>query len=78
MSQDVHFVTDDCLWILYADRQGCIQSHGFDFIRDLPTFFVFLNALERFTLTDWGLNPRRTRKGWSTTNTAVRMNRRIG
>jgi hypothetical protein len=36
---DFHFVTDCCLWILYADQQGCIQSEGFNFIKDLPTFF---------------------------------------
>ena len=57
LSQDVDFVTDGNLWILYADRQGCIQSKGFNFIRDLPTFFVLLYALQRFTLTEWGLNP---------------------
>jgi len=43
---DVHFVTDENLWILYADRQGCIQSHGFNFIKGLPTFFVLLLALQ--------------------------------
>jgi len=56
VSQDVHFVTDEYLWILYTDRQGCIQSNGFNFIRDLPTFFVLLYALQRLTLTEWGLN----------------------
>ena len=50
-------VTDAYIWILYADRQGCIQSHGFNFIQDLPTFFVLLLALQRLDLTRWGLNP---------------------
>ena len=54
---DVHFVTDANLWILYTDRQGCIQSHGFNFIRDLPTFFVLLLALQRLDLTEMGLKP---------------------
>jgi hypothetical protein len=54
---DVHFVTDANIWILYADRQGCIQSHGFNFIQDLPTFFTLLLALQRLDLTRWGLNP---------------------
>jgi hypothetical protein len=54
---DVHFGTDANMWILYADRQGCIQSHGFNFIQDLPTFFVLLLALQRLDLARWGLNP---------------------
>ena len=57
MSRNVHFITDEYIWILYVDRQGCIQSNGFNFIRDLPTFFVLLYALQRFTLAEWGLNP---------------------
>ena len=54
---DVHFVADSDLWILYTDRQGCIQSRGFNFIKDLPTFFVLLLALQRLDLNGWGLNP---------------------
>jgi len=49
--------TDCDLWILYTDRQGCIQSRGFNFIKDLPTFFVLLLALQRLDLTGWGLAP---------------------
>ena len=44
----------DCL---YTDRQGCIQSRGFNFIQDLTTFFVLLLALQRLDLRGWDLNP---------------------
>jgi len=50
-------LTDCHLWIIYIDRQGCIQSRGFNFIKDLPTFFVLLLALQRLDLLGWGLNP---------------------
>jgi hypothetical protein len=42
------------MWIWWYDRQGCIQSEGIDFVRDLPSFFLLLFAFQRFTLDDWG------------------------
>src|ERR1700733_7183094 len=50
VSQDIDFVADDVVWVWYYDRQGCIQSEGFNFLRDLPTFFVLLYALQRLKL----------------------------
>jgi len=54
---DVHFVADDVVWVWYYDRQGCIQSQGINFFKDLPSFLVLLYALQRLTLEQWGLNP---------------------
>jgi len=48
--QDVDFVADDVVWIWYYDRQGCIQSEGINFLKDLPSFFVLLYALQRLNL----------------------------
>ena len=48
------FQSDDKMWIWWYDRQGCIQSQGIDFVRDLPSFFLLLFAFQRFTLDDWG------------------------
>ena len=56
-SADVHFVTDDVLWVWYYDRQGCIQSGGINFLRDVPSFLVLLYALQRLRFNQWGLNP---------------------
>ena len=57
VSQMFILLQTENLWILYIDRQGCIQSRGFNFIKDLPTFFVLLLALQRLDLIGWGLNP---------------------
>ena len=54
---DVHFVTDDVVWICYYDRQGCIQSEGINFLADVPSFLVLLYALQRLNIEQWGLNP---------------------
>ena len=54
--QDVDFVADDVVWVWYYDRQGCIQSEGINFLKDLPSFFVLLYALQRLKLEQWGLN----------------------
>jgi len=42
---------------VYADRQGVIQSQGINFLKDLPSLFVLLFALQRLKLEEWGLNP---------------------
>ena len=46
------------MWVWWYDRQGCIQSEGIDFVRDLPTFFLLLFAFQRFTLDDWGFKSK--------------------
>jgi hypothetical protein len=54
--QDVHFATDDIVWLWYYDKQGCIQSEGLNFVQDLPSFLVLLYAFQCMTLEQWGLN----------------------
>jgi hypothetical protein len=43
--------------VWWYDNEGAIQSHGIDFIEDLPHFLVLLLCFKRFTLKDWGLIP---------------------
>ncbi|CUA75254.1 HEAT repeat-containing protein 1 [Rhizoctonia solani] len=52
------FESDATVWIWWFDRQGAIQSTGFNFIEDLPRFMVFLLAIQRFDITDWGFNEK--------------------
>ena len=54
--KDIDFVADNVIWAWWYDREGCIQAEGFDFLQDLPTFFVLLYALQRLKLDQWGLN----------------------
>ncbi|KAG8688169.1 hypothetical protein FRC11_005949 [Ceratobasidium sp. 423] len=49
-------IIDKVLWIWWFDRQGAIQSTGVNFIEDLPRFLVFLAAIQRFSLSDWGFD----------------------
>jgi len=49
-------IIDNVIWAWWYDRQGCIQVEGFNFLQDLPTFFVLLYALQRLKLDQWGLN----------------------
>jgi len=50
--QDVDFVANDVVWVWYYDRQGYIQLEGINFLimKDLPSFFVLLYALQRLKL----------------------------
>jgi hypothetical protein len=41
--------------VWWYDNEGAIQSHGIDFIEDLPHFLVLLLCFERFTVKDWGI-----------------------
>ena len=41
----------------WYDRQGAIQSHGINFVQDLPYFLVLLLCFDRFTPEDWGVIP---------------------
>ncbi|KDQ59562.1 hypothetical protein JAAARDRAFT_625409 [Jaapia argillacea MUCL 33604] len=49
-------IIDNIAWVLWYDRQGGIQSHGVDFVQNLPYFLVLLAAFQRFQLQDWGVN----------------------
>jgi hypothetical protein len=44
------------MWWWY-DNEGAIQSHGINFVQNLPHFLVLLLCFERFTLKDWGVIP---------------------
>jgi hypothetical protein len=46
---------DDVAHVWWYDRQGAIQSHGINFVQDLPYFLVVLLALQRFTEENWGI-----------------------
>jgi Fungal protein kinase len=43
------------MWNWWYDRQGAIQTSGFDFVKDLPRFLILLFAWQRFTEEDWGI-----------------------
>ncbi|KAK7040814.1 hypothetical protein VNI00_009410 [Paramarasmius palmivorus] len=43
------------IWIF--DNDTPLQSYGFDFIEDLPTFFVLLFILQRLPSVGWGIIP---------------------
>ncbi|KDN33810.1 hypothetical protein RSAG8_13097, partial [Rhizoctonia solani AG-8 WAC10335] len=49
-------IVDATVWIWWFDRQGAIQSTGINFIEDLPRLMVFLFAIQRFPLADWGFD----------------------
>ncbi|EUC55596.1 hypothetical protein RSOL_124150 [Rhizoctonia solani AG-3 Rhs1AP] len=49
-------IIDTVVWIWWFDRQGPIQSEGIDFNENLPRFLVFLLAIQRFDLADWGFD----------------------
>jgi hypothetical protein len=46
---------DDVAYVWWYDNVGAIQSHGINFVQDLPYFLVLLLCFERFTLSDWGI-----------------------
>jgi Fungal protein kinase len=46
---------DDVVYVWYYDNEGAIQSHGINFVQDLPYFLVLLLCFERFTPRDWGI-----------------------
>lgn len=47
---------DDNIWLWWYDRQGVIQSTGFNFIQNLPHYLLLLLCFQRFELEDWGIN----------------------
>ncbi|KAK7051273.1 hypothetical protein VNI00_004773 [Paramarasmius palmivorus] len=51
-------VRDSRVWIWYFDREGPIQSSGFDILEDLPYFLVLLFILQRLKREDWGFVPQ--------------------
>jgi hypothetical protein len=42
-------------YVWWYDKEGAIQSHGINFVQDLPYFLVLLLCFERFTSEDWGV-----------------------
>jgi len=46
------------MWSWWYDRQGAIQTSGFNFATDLPRFLILLFAWQRFTEEDWGTIPQ--------------------
>ncbi|KAJ6493538.1 hypothetical protein C8R47DRAFT_1213824 [Mycena vitilis] len=51
-------IADGVFWIWYYDREGCIQSTGIDFVKDLPRLIVLLFAFQRFESVHWGFHPQ--------------------
>ncbi|KDQ61753.1 hypothetical protein JAAARDRAFT_190479 [Jaapia argillacea MUCL 33604] len=49
------FIVDNVAWVWWFDRQGAIQSHGVNFVLNLPYFLVLLVAFQRFELQHWGI-----------------------
>jgi hypothetical protein len=45
------------MWIFWYDRQGPIQTRGFNFVESLPHFIVVLFIYQRFDLRQWGFIP---------------------
>ena len=45
------------IWNWWYDRQGAIQTSGFNFAGDLPRFLILLFAWQRFTEEDRGVVP---------------------
>jgi hypothetical protein len=52
-----HDPIDDLVYVWWYDHEGAIQSHGINFVKDLPHFLVLLLCFERFTPSDWGIIP---------------------
>ncbi len=46
---------DDVAYVWWYDNEGTIQSHGINFVQDLPYFLVLLLCFDRFTPRDWGI-----------------------
>ena len=44
-------------YVWWFDSEGAIQSHGINFVQDLPYFLVLLLCFQRFTHKDWGIIP---------------------
>jgi len=61
------------MWCWWYDRQGAIQTSGFNFTRDLPRFLILLFAWQRFTEEDWGIVPQGQPGRTFTCNSAVEV-----
>ena len=46
---------DDVAYVWWYDNEGSIQSHGINFVQDLPYFLVLLLCFDRFAPSDWGI-----------------------
>ncbi|KAK1226430.1 hypothetical protein PQX77_010591 [Marasmius sp. AFHP31] len=58
-------INDTVLHLWYFDREGPIQTSGFDFILELPYFLAFLYLLQRFQTKHWGFIPEMRSDGTS-------------
>ncbi|KAK1221272.1 hypothetical protein PQX77_015932 [Marasmius sp. AFHP31] len=58
-------ITDTVLHLWHFDREGPIQTSGFDFILELPYFLAFLYLLQRFQTKHWGFIPEMRSDGTS-------------
>jgi hypothetical protein len=54
---EAYFLADDVAYVWWYDYQGAIQSHGINFVQDLPYFLVLLLCFQRFSSEDWGIIP---------------------
>lgn len=50
------YIADDHIWLWWYDRQGAIQSTGFNYIQHLPYYLLILLCFQRFDLKAWGFN----------------------
>ena len=44
-------------YVWWYDNEGVIQSHGINFVQDLPHFLVLLICFKHFTSKEWGVIP---------------------
>jgi hypothetical protein len=42
-------------YVWWYDHEGAIQSHGINFVLDLPYFLVLLLTFQRFSMDNWGI-----------------------
>ncbi|KAI3604002.1 other 1 protein kinase [Moniliophthora roreri] len=59
----MNFVVRGCtIHIWHFDHESPLQSEGFDFIKELPTFLLLLFILQRLPPTGWGFIPELDKK----------------
>ncbi|ESK96381.1 other 1 protein kinase [Moniliophthora roreri MCA 2997] len=59
----LNFVVRGCtIHIWHFDHESPLQSEGFDFIKELPTFLLLLFILQRLPPTGWGFIPELDKK----------------
>jgi hypothetical protein len=53
----LNIAIDDLAYVWWYDNDGAIQSHGLNFVQELPHFLVLLLCFQRFTPRNWGIIP---------------------